>query len=230
MKNIINLFLSILIIIVLIGCSKDENVEDVGIPTVLKGHVSDNIRDENISGYKIVFQKSWDDCSNWACGIVSQDIATTYTDNNGNYSIEFNYKLKEGERYNIEEQYYGYPYFPEYLATNTGITAGQTNILDINAWKPITLKLNVNVTNNVNAPLRVRNQIENQNHSFLNTESFYELNTTKTVELKSRPNSDIKIIFYYGNSVATYREKVYLYHTTFEDVNILNYNIDCSTF
>ena len=230
MKNIIITFLSLIISLNLISCTKDEIKEDLGIPTTLKGHVSDNIRGNNISGYKIVFQKSWSDCSNWACGIVSQNIATAYTDNNGDYSIEFNYKLKQGESYNIEEQYYGFPYYPEYLQTNTGILAGQINRIDINAWKPITLRLNLTITNNTVAPLNVRNEIGNSNSSFLNTESIYEQNINKTVELSSRPDSDIKIIFYYGNSVETYRAKTFLYHTTMDDINILNYSIDCSTF
>jgi hypothetical protein len=230
MKKLINLFLSLILFQNFISCSKDEIKEDLGIPTELKGHVSDNIRNTNIVGYKIVFQKSWSDCSNWACGIASQDIAIAYTDSNGDYSIKFNFKLKDGERYNIEEQYYGYPYFPEYLPTSTGIYAGQINRIDINAWKPITLRLNLTITNNTVAPLNVRNEIGNSNSSFLNNESIYELNTTKTVELSSRPNSDIKIIFYYGNSIGTYRSKTFLYHTTFNDVDILNYSIDCSTF
>ena len=111
---------------------------------------------------------------------------------------------------------------------STGIKAGQTNIININAWKPITLRLNLNVTNNIIAPLNVRNDIGNTN--FFGNVSIYEQNVTKTIELSSRPDTDIKIIFYYGNSVETYRAKTILYHTTMDDVNVLNYSIDCSTF
>ena len=131
------------------------------------------------------------------CGIASEEVATTYTDSNGNYSITFNYKLKEGESYGLEEQYYGTPYYPEYLPTtmNNGIIAGQTNILNINAWKPIALKLNLNISNNISAPLHVRNEIGNNNQSFLNTENIYEQNISKTYNLRSRPDSDITVSY-----------------------------------
>ncbi len=232
MKNIIGLFFSLAVILNIISCSKEEIKEDPGIPTELKGHVSDNIRGINITGYKIVFVKSWSSCSNWACGLTLQEIATAYTDSNGDYSIKFNHKLNAGELYGISEQYYGFPYYPEYLPSTTsgGIKAGQINIININAWKPITLRLNLNITNNIVAPLNVRNQIGNSNESFLENASIYEQNIIKTIELRSKPDADIKIIFYYGNSVETYRAKTILYHTTMDDVNILNYNIDCSTF
>ncbi len=102
--------------------------------------------------------------------------------------------------------------------------------MDINAWKPVKLRLNVQVVNNNNAPLIVRNVIDGGDSGFLNVEFFYEQNVSRTVELKSKPGTDIKIIFYYGNSYESYRQKVFLYHTTLEDVQELNYTIDCSTF
>lgn len=231
MKNIIKSLLSFIIIFSIASCSKDEITEDLGIPTELKGKVSDNIRNTNINGYKIKLVTSESSCSNWMCGLKLTDVGSAVTNINGEFLIKFNYKLKPGQSYGIEEQYYGTPYFPEYLPTGSGeIKAGQTNILNINAWKPIILRLNLTITNNNNTPLNVRNEIGNSNTSFLNNESIYEQNIIKTVDLRSRPDTDIKIIFYYGNSVATYRSKTFLYHTTMDDVNILNYNIDCSTF
>ena len=235
MKNLILNFYTLAFFISFISCSKEERNEDLGIPTELKGHVSDNVRGINISGYKIVFVKIWSDCSNWACGLRVQDVATAYTDNNGEYTIKFNYKLNPGETYGISEQYYGTPYYPEYLPSSSsgGIKAGQTNTININAWKPITLKLNLIITNNSNSPLNVRNEINNNNQPFLNTESIYEQNINKTIYLNSKPDNDIKIIFWYysyTNNISTLHQKTILYHTTVNNTDVLNYNIDCSTF
>ena len=234
MKNIIKSLLSFIIIFSIASCSKDEITEDLGIPTELKGKVSDNIRNTNINGYKIKLVTSESSCSNWMCGLKLTDVGSAVTDINGEFLIKFNYKLKAGQSYGIEEQYYGNPYFPEYLPNGSGgIKSGQTNILNINAWKPITLRLNLNIINNNFSPLHVRNEIGNSNESFLNTEFIYEQNITKTYDLRSRPDSDIKIIFWYytgTNPVPTLHQKTILYHTTMDDINILNYNIDCTTF
>lgn len=234
MKNIIKILFGSLIILSTLSCSRDEITEDLGIPSELKGKVSDNIRNTNMSGYKIKLVTSESSCSNWMCGLKVIEIASAVTDSNGEFLIKFNYKLKDGQSYGIEEQYYGNPYYPEYLPNgNGGIKAGQTNILNINAWKPITLKLNLNITNNIFAPLHVRNEIGNSNKSFLNTEFIYEQSIIKTYNLRSRPDSDIKIIFWYYTGTQTVpilHQKTILYHTTLDDVNILNYNIDCSTF
>lgn len=212
-----------------VSCSQKE---DIGVQTILKGHIPDKVRGINISGYKIVLVKSWVSCRNFMCGTSSQEIATTHTDNNGDYSITFNYKLKEGESYALAEQYYGTPYYPEYL-TSGGIIPGKTNTRNINAWKPIELKLNLEVVNNNNAPLHVRNEIDDSNTSFLNAENIYEENIIKTYTLRSKPNTDIKIIFWYWagtNSSRTLHQKTIAYHTTLDDVNTLSYTIDCSTF
>lgn len=234
MKNSIKLIIAFLILLSINSCSKDEITVDLGIPSELKGKVSDNIRNTDISGYKIKLVTSESSCSNWICGLKLKEVASTVTDINGEYSIKFNYKLKDGQSYGIEEQYYGTPYYPEYLPNDNGsIKAGQTNMLNINAWKPITLRLNLNITNNTFGPLHVRNEIENSNKSFLNTEFIYEQDIIKTYNLRSRPDSDIKIVFWYytgTNPVQILHQKTILYHTTMDDVNILNYNIDCSTF
>ncbi len=234
MKNTIKLILSLFILIIVSCSPEDEGIKDKGIPTEIRGNVSDNIRGINIVGYKIKLVKNWRSCSNWMCGWVSEEIETVYTDSYGNYTIKFNYKLNEGESYAFEEQYYGTPYYPEYLpSSSSGVIAGQTNIKNINAWKPIQLKLNLNILNNNFAPLHVRNEIGDSNESFLNTENIYEPNINKSYYLGSRPNSDIKIIFWYytgSNPVPTLHQKTVLYHTTLEDVNELNYTIDCSTF
>ena len=233
MKNFNIIIVIFVLAFNLLSCSKDETVDN-GISTVLKGNVSDNIRGINISDYKIVLVKKIYVVNGWNSGTAYETISTAYTDVNGDYTITFNYKLKDDESYAFAKQYYGNPYYPEYLLNGDGIKAGQINVNNINAWKPITLNLNVQVLNNNNPSLNVRNEIDTSTNSFLNTEFIYEQNITKTYYLRSKPDTDIKIIFWYytgnGISVPTLHAKTFLYHTTLDDINTLNYTIDCSTF
>lgn len=213
--------------LVLNSCKK-ENPE-LGIETVIKGHVSDTIRGINISGYKIELDKSWTIIDFAGSRTVSEEVATAYTDTNGNYSITFNYKLKDGESYTWPEQYYGTPYYPEYLQP-VKIIAGNTNIVNINAWRPLILNVNVQVLNNNSGPLHVRTEFNNK--TTLHVEDIYENNITTTRSLRTRPGSDINIIFYYftGNIAnPTLHQKTIPYHTPLNDV-ALNFIIDCSTF
>ncbi len=153
MRKPIYIFLSFILIVALFSCKK----ENILIPTVLTGHVADTIRGTNISGYKIVLVKSREFCANWMCGTNSEEVATAYTDNSGNYSITFNYKLNPGESYGLQEQYYGTPYYPEYYSGSDAIVAGKTNTKDIYVWKPVELRLNVDLLNNNYAPLVIGN-------------------------------------------------------------------------
>lgn len=223
-------------IITLFSCKK-ENVGDpsvlTGVSTVLKGNVADTIRKIKISDYKIVLVRSSEVCSNWACGSNSVEVATTYTDDNGDYSITFNYNPKPGETYGLQEQYYGDPYYPEYYSGSSAIVAGMTNTKDIYVWKPIELRLNLNVSNNNHPALLVRNELATGGNSLFNTEFIYEQNIKKTYVLWSRPNSDINIIFTcYGgsNAMPEWHQKNMPFHTTFDDVTTLSYTIDCSKF
>lgn len=54
----------------------------------------------------------------------------------------------------------------------------------------------------------------------------FVLNNTIKINNRFKQNK----VYIYSNSVETYRAKTILYHTTMDDVNTLNYNIDCSTF
>jgi len=172
-------------------------------------------------------------CENWMCGLHSEEVATTYTDSNGDYSITFHYKLNPGESYALQEQYYGTLYYPEYYSDSGPVVAGKTTRQDIYVWKPIELRLNVEVLNNNTHPLMIRNELLKSTKALSGTESVYEQNTRKTYSLRSRPNSAIYIIFWYYTGSEPSRvlhEKKFAYRTTFDDVTTLNYSIDCSTF
>lgn len=53
MKKTIKIFLRLTVILIFISCTEKEDkyvIEDEGIPTVIKGNVSDHARGINISG------------------------------------------------------------------------------------------------------------------------------------------------------------------------------------
>ena len=225
MKNIIYFLITIL---VLNSCESDTVQK--GVPTILKGKVADELRGVNIENYKIKLVKGWS-CSSGIMGTTCiKEIATAYTDKNGYYEIKFDYKLDKGESYGLQEQYHGIPYKPEYK-TNNIILSGQENRIDINAWKPITLKINLNLKNNSTAPF-ITGLSYNNGYTF-GTELTYEKEIFKTFEIRTRPNSDITIDFwYYENSITGYGRhfKSIPYKTSLSDITELNYDIDCSKF
>lgn len=175
----------------------------------------------------------WWHCADWNCGTDEIENYLTTTDNNGNYSISFNYKLGPGESYATVEQYYGLPYYHEYSSGSGTLEAGKTNILNYFSWEPVRLSLTITVSNNNKPPLMVRTEYPANNRITFATEDIFELSTTKTVTLKTRPNSDINIIFWYYTgpmSSPVIHQKSFAYRTTQSPVTSLNYNIDCSTF
>jgi len=215
-----------------ISCKKET---DHGIPTIIKGHVYDSIRGIPISGYKITFiKKVGQDCSNWMCGTIFEDVATVYSDSNGNYQVNFDYHLLPGQEYYYKEEYYGLPYYHESSSGTGTIVGGATNIINVNAWKPVELKLNVQLLNNHTPPLNMRNELASTHVRLLNVESMYLPNMNGTYTLRTRPNSDINIIFYYTVNYAsptpTTHQLIIPYHSTFDSVTVLNFTVDCSTF
>jgi hypothetical protein len=224
---------SLTAIVSCMSCKKENPINN-GIPTILKGHVEDKIRGINISGYKIVLIKEVGMSSGGLLGMqgtIFEKVAEAHTDNNGDYSMTFNYKLEPGQGYYFEEQYYGIPYYHESTSSTGPIVAGATNIINMTAWKPVELKLNVQVLNNNKPPLMIRNELATTHQTYLNSENIYQQNTNGTYILKSRPNSDINIIFYYNVDYSSpSHQKIIPYHTTLDSTVILNYVIDCSTF
>jgi hypothetical protein len=230
MKKSTSLFVSLIVLISLFSCKKEK--EDNGVPTILKGHVSDTIRGNSIAGYKIVLiKKVGQTCANWECLTDFEDVATAYTDEDGDYSITFNYKLNSGQEYYYSEEYYGIPYFHESSSGSGPILPGKTNVLNVFAWKPVELIVNVEVLNN-NNELSIACRFNND--KTLNaTEHINEKNTKKTYTLRTRPNSDVTMHFWYftGASYApVLHDKVEPVRTTLNDVTTLDFIVDCSTF
>ncbi|WP_273565889.1 hypothetical protein [Maribacter halichondriae] len=212
-----------------ISCSKDDD----GISstkTILKGRVFDKQRNLNIEDYKIVLVRFYYVSGGFMQpgGYTKETIDSVYSDLNGSYEMEFDFV--DGEEYGLFDEN---PYISEYIEW-APIQAGEVNVRDINAWYPSILKLEVEVVNNINPPLNISNEVITDDDSYLNFghESIYEENTTETIYLKTKPNSDIELQFYYNTGYTT--EDYHLItdpvQTGLNDTLSLQYKVDCSGF
>lgn len=110
---------------------------------------------------------------------------------------------------------------------------GIINTRIVNVWKPIQLNVNVQVLNNIHRPLHIRNEKASSGVQFFNVETIVAQNTTGTYSLRTRPDTDIKIVFWYytgTNPVPVLHEKAFNYHTMLDDINTAYYTVDCSIF
>ncbi|MFC6267691.1 hypothetical protein [Frigoriflavimonas asaccharolytica] len=229
MKKIFPILLS-LFLFTNITCSRVVD-EPLGIKSTLSGNVINEITSKPVEGYKIKFVKSKSGCINWGCGISTIEEKIAYTDENGNYSIDFMYYLESDETYGLENDY-DFQYVSVYQQSN-GIKPGNSKI-NIIVWQPIKLIINTTVKNNNLPPVTLGNKLNGTNDSyFFGTENFYENNITKTVTLYTKPNNTIDLDYWYyenynsGNPIRHLKSQTLT--TGISDIN-LNLEIDCATF
>ena len=243
MKTINFLFL-ITLIFIFNSCSKNEIREELpGEPTSFSGNVKDFHRNLNISNFTIKLVKIR------GCGVsgnlspltCTTEIASSVTDANGNYKLNFNFNLRNDESYRIlligdgitnrstdfvSSSNIFYSFFDD-----STIIKGQNNVVNVNAWKPIKLKFNLTVINNNNPPLNTAIEYNNKNE--FGTSGTYT--NTNVFEIRTRPNSSVNIRFWYilnyntSNPTLRYAPNI-SYQTNETDLTILNYTVDCSTF
>lgn len=212
--------------VIFFSCERNDMA---GTQTVVKGNVSDKYRGTKIENYKVTLIKAWRCCSNFMCGWCREEVTTVYTDKDGNYSIPFNYKVKEGQSYAIDRNYDS-PYLPD-DTTDRKIVAGKENIIDIVLWQPVKLKLNLDIKNNIAPPLMVN--VRFNNDYTYGTDNSYEKEVIKTTDLWTRPSSNVFIEFWYfedyihGNGL---HQKTIPYTTSLDSVSEMSYEVDCSTF
>ena len=209
--------------VIFFSCKKNDINQ-----TIIRGTVSEKFRGTKIGNYKIILTKSWRCCSDFMCGWCGEEVASVNTDENGNYSIQFNYKLEDGQSYALDLDDNS-PYSQEDENTQT-IRPGKENVINFQLWKPVKIKLNLRVKNNITPPLIAGISIYN-NYIF-NTENIYEPNVNKTIELWTKPNFNISIDFWYYESYASSKRHLISipYTTTLNEVYELDYEVDCSTF
>lgn len=204
-------------------------LSDIRTETTVKGNVSDITRGIPIKNFKVALYRFWDPVSQYA--VDSELVDTVRTDKNGDYKIKFDFI--DGNRYGFRKQYYGIPYYTEFLY-GSRIVPGRENTQNIDAWYPTILKLNIKLKNNEHPPLRIISSrlIKGKYESVGATADFFEKNIDSIVYLRSKPKFEIKIIFTYatGYSNADFHKKEIFSKTSLLDTINFSLDIDSSTF
>lgn len=229
MMSLIKSIVSAIAILLSISACKKSTEDKKGIPTIIRGLVTDDFRGLKIENYEIKLYKSIPCFKSFMSSDCGGEVATVKTDKNGSFLIQFNHYLNNGESYALDISQYPYTSEPK---TKILFTPGKENVVDINAWKPVILRLNLDIKNNVVKPI-IAGINYKDNYNF-GTEFTYERDIKKTLELRARPNSDILIDFWYNenyNSGNPIRHlKSFSYKTSLAAITDLSYEIDCAKF
>ena len=215
-----------------ISCNKDDSsIEFEVVSTVVKGNISDIERNLKISDFEIRLIRFWTCTSVVQSALCTEDVATTTTDAYGNYEIEFDY-IKDGKNYGFQKVYSGYPYHTEYLEDYGPIIPGEINTYNIDAWRTVKIKLDLQVRNNNHPHLRINSTVVESGYFNFPQASIYEQNLDTIVYLDSKPNSVMDLNFHYttGYSNSDYHSKREIVQTTLQDTIEFSYLVDCSTF
>jgi hypothetical protein len=220
------------IFLTMLSCNEnyERPLSQIKTKTIIRGNVSDIERKIPIDNFKIVFKRYWDGWSVVQYALKSELIDSVRTDSKGNYEIIFDYI--QNEEYGFEKQYYGSPYYTDFIESSK-IIPGEKNIQNIDAWYPTILKLDVKVRNNNHPHLRISNSIAGNKYSSIGpTADFYKKDVDSIVYLKTKPNTLINLKFYYstGNSNQDFHFKDTLINTSLMDTINLSLKIDCNTF
>jgi hypothetical protein len=157
-------FLLISLSLVLFFSCEEDDVRDELSGTSISGTVYDYHRNLDVTNFEIKLIKYWI-CSGGGIGpnYCTKEIATTYSDLNGNYQLDFDYNLRSDESYRLAfnetetNNYYSEfvsdsgEFYRDYDTSN--LIEGENNILNLNAFIPIKLKFNLTVLNNHTPPL-----------------------------------------------------------------------------
>lgn len=243
MKRI--LFLSLLMLVLFTSCNKDDDQfrEDLpGIASSISGNVKDYHRNSDVADYEIKLMKYWS-CPGGGIGpnYCKKVVSTTTTDGNGNYQLNFDYNLRSDERYilafnDVATNRHIYEFvrpngeFYRDFESET-LVAGENNILNLNAFIPIKIRINLTVLNNHTPPLITG--IKYNNKSDFGTQLTYE--NFKTFEIFTRPNAAVEIKFWYfenytSNNPISHIGPTIPYQTTEAPVTELDFEIDCNEF
>lgn len=221
------------------SCDKDNEDETIEIvSTKVVGIVSDVTRQIIHNNFKVTVRRYTYGCSSGfggGCGVTDvNEVASTFTDSQGNYEIDFDYFLDTKYSYQLDTDFVGVGDGPfvDYVNENARITSGITNTIDLDFWYASILKLDLNVSNNFYPPLRVSNKIVSGGFYFFSGDEIYASQTNTTVYIPTKPNSEVRLLFGYatGPSNDEYHPKYEYITTGIQDTIPLSFEIDCASF
>ena len=217
-------------LLVLLRCAKED--EDILTRrTVIQGKIFDSSRNITKNGDTLIFEQTMDCSPRGVCGYpISKVLDTLITDANGDYYGE--YDLVDGEYILRPQVGVGFSYFGGAVNEMDSIKLGKVNVIDFDIFSPIILEIKLKVFNNKSAPLYVNNEMNEPFNITFQAEQILEENTEQIIYLKTRPNTDIELYFYYSTDTSNedFHYKSEMIRTNLQDTTSISYTIDCSTF
>jgi hypothetical protein len=189
--------------------------------------VRDVERNVDVRDFKIVVERTWEGWSVVQHAYFSEFVDSVRTDADGRYSVTF--MGIPGENYAVGVDDWT-PYQIEYLPHIPFVVGGE-NVLDMNAWLPVVIKLNLDVRNNNHPNLKIFSEVI-ATHRYMGSASVFDQNINTVVYVGAKPNSEMELEFGYwtGNSNADFHSRREVVHTTLQDTISFNYVVDCSGF
>lgn len=211
-------------------CTKNSDiVSNSKVKTTITGKVYDYQRNKPIANYKITLEHWWQGTSVVQAAIFNEFVDSIRTNQDGTYQFNFDAIPNANYGFSLNDKDF---YFTESLGNNI-IQPGNSNVVNINAWKPIILKLDLDIQNNNFPPLNVSSNILNNSYTFFPTETIFDKQINKTVYMLSKPATFVNIKFYYSTGYTNNDFHFMIpdtIKTGIQDTISLNYKIDCSKF
>lgn len=230
MKMILSLIGYVLLIVLNFSCTKkNETISISKVKTTIKGIVFDYQRNKPITNYKITLEHWWQGTSVVQAAIFTEFIDSTRTNQDGVYNFTFDAIPNANYGYDLS----GNDFYYTESAGNNKIQTGQSNIMNINAWKPIILKLNLDIQNNNYPPLNVKSNIVNNSYTFFPNETIFDKQINKIIYLQTKPEASVNVMFYYATGYTNNDFHSMIpdtIKTNSHDTISLTYKVDCSKF
>lgn len=225
-------FLALSLILV-ISCSPKSDDEGLQvIPTSIVGNFTDITRAIPQEGIPV---KLWENI--FFRGIISDRTAidSTVTDSQGDYRFDFDYKIGNGIGYSLESPYDNGgegPFTDIVIPDSYVIEPGIENRIDYDHWYPSIIALDLSITNNINGPLSVSNEVGGYDFYNFRSAIIQEENINDTYYIVTKPGADVLLQFWYttGNSNDDVHRRNENVTVPLQDTLYLSYDIDCSQF
>ncbi|KOS07409.1 hypothetical protein AM493_16195 [Flavobacterium akiainvivens] len=236
----------LLLVLFISSCARDDDFrsERPGIATSINGNVKDYHRDIDIEHFEVQLIKQWR-CSDggvFATHTCEKVIGKAYTDANGNYTLDFEYNLRSDESYKLRfNEVQDNAYSVEIVDQNGAFTndysifeiiEGEQNSINLNAWVPVKVKINLTTLNNHTPPLITG--IEYNGGVDFATNFTYPGEEYEEFELRARPNCDVEIKSWYIENRTTSNPIFHfapaIPYSIGDTDSEITFEVDCNTF
>lgn len=215
--------------VLLYSCWKSDDAPQF-LQTTVKGKAVDQLRNVVYSNETITLAAVYTCGTGFNSGVCYEFIASTVTNTNGEYEFTFDYDMEKGYTVNRSSQFTYYE-TEEVLPI---IQPGEINTIDFVGWRPVILKVEASVTNNIFPDLHVLSRDDMDDIGRYNFPYILipEETINTTVYLHGKPKTQMSIIFDYSdnNSEANYHGLRKIVNTGIQDTIPLSYEVNCSNF